>query len=121
MKIKPILDHINGNNSDNRPENLRFLCPNCDSQLETRGGANKGRIEKAKGGFAHVSPNGKRRYILPAEPDSYQITGQKEKLVRAGNTSAKRQIRNSTGRAKRRRAPRGICALITNNTRPSLR
>lgn len=30
-----ILDHINGINNDNRIENLRFACPNCNSQLET--------------------------------------------------------------------------------------
>jgi hypothetical protein len=41
---KPInlrLDHINGKNDDNRLENLRLLCPNCDSQLETFCGRNK--------------------------------------------------------------------------------
>lgn len=30
-----ILDHINGINNDNRLENLRFACPNCNSQLPT--------------------------------------------------------------------------------------
>ena len=30
-----ILDHINGKNNDNRIENLRFVCSNCDSQLPT--------------------------------------------------------------------------------------
>lgn len=30
-----ILDHINGVNNDNRIENLRFACSNCDSQLHT--------------------------------------------------------------------------------------
>lgn len=30
-----ILDHINGVNNDNRLENLRFVCPNCNYQLET--------------------------------------------------------------------------------------
>ena len=30
-----ILDHINGIHNDNRLENLRFVCSNCDSQLDT--------------------------------------------------------------------------------------
>lgn len=30
-----ILDHINGVNNDNRLDNLRFVCSNCDSQLDT--------------------------------------------------------------------------------------
>jgi hypothetical protein len=42
-----ILDHVDGNNKDNRPEKLRYLCPNCDAQLPTRSGANKGRVEQA--------------------------------------------------------------------------
>ena len=29
------LDHINGDDRDNRLENLRLLCPNCHSQTET--------------------------------------------------------------------------------------
>lgn len=38
---KPIslqLEHKNGNHSDNRIENLTFLCPNCHSQTETYAG-----------------------------------------------------------------------------------
>lgn len=34
------LDHINGDNTDNRIENLRLLCPNCHSQTDTFGGKN---------------------------------------------------------------------------------
>ena len=34
------LDHKNGNNRDNRLENLRFLCPNCHSQTHTYKGKN---------------------------------------------------------------------------------
>ena len=35
------LDHINGINNDDRLENLRWVCPNCDRQLDTYG--SKGR------------------------------------------------------------------------------
>jgi hypothetical protein len=34
-KLSLILDHINGINNDNRLENLRFVCHNCDSLLPT--------------------------------------------------------------------------------------
>lgn len=35
------VDHINGNNSDNTLDNLRFLCPNCHSQTPTFRGRGK--------------------------------------------------------------------------------
>ena len=39
-KLTLELDHINGINNDHRLENLRFLCPNCHTQMPTNKGAN---------------------------------------------------------------------------------
>lgn len=36
-----ILDHINGHNHDDRLENLRWVCPNCNQQLDTFSGRNR--------------------------------------------------------------------------------
>lgn len=35
-----ILDHKNGKNKDDRLENLRWVCPNCNQQLDTTGSKN---------------------------------------------------------------------------------
>ena len=37
-----ILDHIDGNSDRNMRENLRMICPNCDSQLPTYKNRNLG-------------------------------------------------------------------------------
>ena len=39
-KISLILDHINGVHNDNRIENLRIVCPNCNAGLDTFAGRN---------------------------------------------------------------------------------
>jgi hypothetical protein len=36
-----ILDHIDGHASNNKRDNLRCICPNCDSQLDTYKSKNK--------------------------------------------------------------------------------
>lgn len=43
-RARPLhLDHINGDHTDNRIENLRILCPNCHSQTKTWCGGNRRR------------------------------------------------------------------------------
>lgn len=41
IKLTMVLDHENGVNNDHRIENLRLLCPNCNSQQPTFAGRNK--------------------------------------------------------------------------------
>lgn len=37
-----IIDHIDGDSTNSRRENLRLICPNCDSQLPTHKARNRG-------------------------------------------------------------------------------
>lgn len=57
-----ILDHIDGNRRDNRPQMLRYLYPNCDSQLPTRGGGNKGRVKQLTENSFILEYDGHREY-----------------------------------------------------------
>lgn len=50
-----VLDHINGNADDNTRTNLRLICPNCDSQLDTFKSKNKN------------SARAKYRKVVPVE------------------------------------------------------
>jgi hypothetical protein len=38
-----VLDHIDGNADNNKRGNCRLICPNCDAQLPTFSGRNKGK------------------------------------------------------------------------------
>jgi HNH endonuclease len=42
LPLALVLDHIDGDPSNNRRENLRLVCPNCDSQLATYKSRNRG-------------------------------------------------------------------------------
>ena len=46
-----VADHIDGNWRNNTPQNLRLLCPNCDSLSATYAGLNRGRGRSGR----HVS------------------------------------------------------------------
>ena len=46
-RLALVLDHVNGDPRDHRLENLRLLCPNCNSQTPTFAGRNKRRRPRA--------------------------------------------------------------------------
>ena len=85
-----ILDHANGNSNDNRAENLRYLCPNCDAQLPTRGGRNKGRIiNESEGGFQVKHRDGKLDTLVATKPGKFRLKTHRVKV------EGKRGKRNS--------------------------
>ena len=43
-----VLDHINGDASNSSRENVRLICPNCDSQLDTYKSKNKQSARNAR-------------------------------------------------------------------------
>lgn len=47
-----ILDHIDGDASNSARENVRLICPNCDSQLDTYKSKNK-----------HSARSGRKEYL----------------------------------------------------------
>lgn len=47
-KLIFVLDHIDGNAANNTRDNLRLICPNCDSQLDTFKSRNKNSARKER-------------------------------------------------------------------------
>jgi hypothetical protein len=43
LPLALVLDHIDGDPTNNRRENLRLICLNCDSRLPTYKSRNRGR------------------------------------------------------------------------------
>ena len=62
------LHHINGNNSDNRLENLILLCPNCHSQTSNFRGKNSS-IDLEFSEIAKQTADSKMEYLLKKEEE----------------------------------------------------
>lgn len=43
LTLALIIDHIDGDSTNNHHDNLRLVCPNCDSQLPTYKARNRGK------------------------------------------------------------------------------
>ena len=81
QSLKMQLDHINGINTDNRIENLRFLCPNCHSQTETFCGKNNSK--KYKKFQERVINGGKtNKQIKHYENSRITVRPEKENLIK---------------------------------------
>lgn len=67
------LDHINGDNKDNRIENLRILCPNCHSQTETYKGRNGLLKPPKKCAVCQKRIRQTSTYCLKHKPRKYEV------------------------------------------------
>lgn len=85
------LDHINGNNHDDRLENLRWVCPNCDRQLDTFGGKNISKKNNKKYCFdCGIEIGKKSTYCKKCSPkhrkNLYEVKLKKSVLYESGIT-----------------------------------
>ena len=91
------LDHINGNCSDHRLENLRWLCPNCHVQTSTHRSKNEAYASTRIAKQYNITPE-LRKLII----DKYKELGSQQKVSNALNISknAIKQILSEEGVSK---------------------
>jgi hypothetical protein len=77
-KISLILDHINGVWDDNRIENIRIVCPNCNATLDTHCGKNLSpkNQKKLQYGF-DINEQVDFRFIMTEEKNNINILKRK--------------------------------------------
>lgn len=85
-----ILDHINGINNDNRIENLRIVCPNCNATFEThcRGNAYFKRQETKQN---ELKEKNKIRYISRRKVERPSYEELKQEILEIGREAVGRK------------------------------
>lgn len=102
------VDRVNGDFLDNRPPNLRMLCPNCHSQTDTYAGRNRNSPSPIDQSRSPVAPGPTPDGALPLK-EAEEVVRRVEAVL-LGPSEAARQIRchrNHIARLRRRLATRG--------------
>jgi 5-methylcytosine-specific restriction endonuclease McrA len=76
-----IVDHLNGDASNNRRENLRPICPNCDSQLPTYKARNRGLTFDPPGYQGECSTTELRRRFNRCQPSGSPVVAARAFVV----------------------------------------
>jgi hypothetical protein len=72
-KMSLILDHINGIFNDNRLENLRIVCPNCNATLDTHCGKNTKKKPQLKTEYIKKNRSFPKPEQRKVERPSYEV------------------------------------------------
>lgn len=99
-RLSLVLDHVNGINDDNRIKNLRFLCPNCNSQTET---------------FAGRNVQGARKKVLECLDCGSPISGN-GKTGRCHSCASLKSDRKESRKVKDRPSPEDLRSMIQEMT-----
>ena len=99
--IKLELHHINGDNTDNRIENISLLCPNCHSYTDTYRSKNKIRYDKKEASYKELSEEEDllrkekkkiSRRKFPSKIEKPKIEVQKRFCLKCGKELSNKQI-----------------------------
>jgi hypothetical protein len=86
------LDHINGEKTDNRIENLRLICPNCHSFTPTYRGRNRGKKQKKLCGCGREID---KRSFLCKKCSNEKLSFSRRKVVRPSVEKLLKEVENN--------------------------